>query len=403
MQIYGLNNLVSKFPSSKRLSFHTTAMDISRFPFQTRSSTRKDRTLMADVSVSFPGEVLTRRTAAWSNIALIIDAKSTQAQDPFLPLESGAEIETYSQDVVHLAINARNLMLAHGLLAAFMVGIYGNTVRLVRFDNAGAVVSRAFPLRQRPELLCMFFWRFVHPLEPGCPFVGWDPTVRKITAAEQRWIAARFEKAGKPVPKELPKFRRVLVYDDDGTSEEAEAYFLVQPIYLGKGLFSRATGVWLALRDTCGERGADDETLQLVVVKEAWRHVWHPDATSENDVYERLKWIPEEEYHGLPRHLGGNDLGKRARAQRSVEAEAPSRKRRRVRRGVHRQDDQPENRPSLQETFTWRYLDACDDSYDRTHMRLVVDVVGRPLDQFRSTKEMVTALRDAMIGMCWFY
>ena len=180
-----------------------------------------------------------------------------------------------------------------------MFGVYGSNIRIARIDHTCVVASPMMYLKSAEGLRSIqeFFWRFVHPLEPGCPFVGWDPTVRKITAAEQRWIAARFEKAGKPVPKELPKFRRVLVYDDDGTSEEAEAYFLVQPIYLGKGLFSRATGVWLALRDTCGERGADDETLHLVVVKEAWRHVWHPDATSENDVYERLRWIPEEEYH----------------------------------------------------------------------------------------------------------
>ncbi|EPS97684.1 hypothetical protein FOMPIDRAFT_1128100 [Fomitopsis schrenkii] len=35
---------------------------------------------------------------------------------------------------------------------------------------------------------------------------------------------------------------------------------------------------------------------------------------------------------------------------------------------------------------------------DRSHMRLVMRTVGRPLSSFKSTKEMVTAIRDAIIG-----
>ena len=36
---------------------------------------------------------------------------------------------------------------------------------------------------------------------------------------------------------------------------------------------------------------------------------------------------------------------------------------------------------------------------ERSHMRLVMKTVGRPLSSFRSTKEMVTAIRDAIIGV----
>jgi hypothetical protein len=34
------------------------------------------------------------------------------------------------------------------------------------------------------------------------------------------------------------------------------------------------------------------------------------------------------------------------------------------------------------------------------HYRLVLSEIGRSLNDFRNTKEMVTALRDAIIGMC---
>ena len=36
---------------------------------------------------------------------------------------------------------------------------------------------------------------------------------------------------------------------------------------------------------------------------------------------------------------------------------------------------------------------------ERSHMRLVMKTVGRPLSSFKSTKEMVTAIRDAIIGL----
>ncbi|EPS97669.1 hypothetical protein FOMPIDRAFT_87207 [Fomitopsis schrenkii] len=36
--------------------------------------------------------------------------------------------------------------------------------------------------------------------------------------------------------------------------------------------------------------------------------------------------------------------------------------------------------------------------YERSHMRLVMKTVGRPLSSFKSTKEMVAAIRDALIG-----
>ena len=35
---------------------------------------------------------------------------------------------------------------------------------------------------------------------------------------------------------------------------------------------------------------------------------------------------------------------------------------------------------------------------ERSHMRLVMKTVGRPLSSFKSTKEMVIAIRDAIIG-----
>lgn len=40
-----------------------------------------------------------------------------------------------------------------------------------------------------------------------------------------------------------------------------------------------------------------------------------------------------------------------------------------------------------------------NDNFNRNHMRIVVDLVGRPLDTFRRTKELVQAILDAIKGM----
>ncbi|KAJ3001105.1 hypothetical protein NUW54_g6644 [Trametes sanguinea] len=38
------------------------------------------------------------------------------------------------------------------------------------------------------------------------------------------------------------------------------------------------------------------------------------------------------------------------------------------------------------------------DYLERSHMRIVINEIGRPLTEFKSTRELVTALRDAVIG-----
>ncbi|EPS97245.1 hypothetical protein FOMPIDRAFT_87158 [Fomitopsis schrenkii] len=49
-------------------------------------------------------------------------------------------------------------------------------------------------------------------------------------------------------------------------------------------------------------------------------------------------------------------------------------------------------------TWSFRKWRKTARFYERSHMRLVMKTVGRPLSSFKSTKEMVTAIRDALIG-----
>ena len=51
------------------------------------------------------------------------------------------------------------------------------------------------------------------------------------------------------------------------------------------------------------------------------------------------------------------------------------------------------------QTFSWTLgQDKAFTYRERSHMRFVIDDVGRPLTTAKNTKELVTALRDAIIG-----
>ena len=131
--------------------------------------------------------------------------------------------------VEQLAKNARSLLLAHGALAVFVIGIYGKTVRLARFDHSCAVVSTPFDLKTCPRTLRKFFWHFVNPIDTTIPVVGADPTSRALTIPEQNWIRDYLKRTGIPVPPDLSRGRRALVYERED-SDITRVYFLFRLI-----------------------------------------------------------------------------------------------------------------------------------------------------------------------------
>lgn len=64
----------------------------------------------------------------------------------------------------------------------FSVLVVCSRVRLFRWDRAGAIVTRAFDIRDEPELLCEFLWRF-HLADPVQR--GFDPSVSAASKAEE--------------------------------------------------------------------------------------------------------------------------------------------------------------------------------------------------------------------------
>ena len=230
-------------------------------------------------------------------------------------------------------------------------------------------------------------------------------------------------------------------YNKKGKFKGSTCVLLYRIRSLNPRLFSRATVVW---------DGYEEGTWKRVAVKDAWRQVardredvlyaqideymknrsWsdilddykflHRNA-EENDVppfpfgtYKHDANAPDVfpaeleeilvearldpeigELFGLARLTHGDDLG-----AREVDKAAP------LERANRNEGTQPPHYAFYHRTVSSQNaqgrapIESDDPGYnERSHMRLVFESVGRPLSQFRSTKECVKGLRDAIIGM----
>lgn len=396
-----------------------------------------------DISVSFPGQPLYR---AWQSIAMVVECKGDDSQDPF-PKRG----DKHKRTVEQLAKNARNILLAHGALAAFVIGVYGHTVRLARFDHTCALVSPAFTINTNAgkKTLQKFLWHFVHPVVGGASSVaGSDPTVMKLTQGDCEWIKKELEKAKaknwKDHMGETLKGRRIEVYDEK--TGRCVPYLLYHLVDVNARLFSRATMVWRAIEDRRiwrNGRLVEDLTctspVKPQIVKEAWRQLLR---TAEAKFYQRLgERIKDSERVGLAKMVCGGDVGE-FEVRWWKETSRPRAA------GTNTADTDPEgmlpsstpstHRPSSQlfcstgssasplvtsvaspsayipshnfplrhpqhQTYSWRLVLGKKAWHrERSHMRMVIDDVGRPLTEFTSTRELVLALYDAIKGACYY-
>ncbi|TFK52735.1 hypothetical protein OE88DRAFT_1294286 [Heliocybe sulcata] len=148
--------------------------------------------------------------------------------------------------------------------------------------------------------------------------------------------------------------------------ETSERYISVGPaLFTSRSLFGRGTRTWLAVRVSSPDSGRQRvEMTDLVVIKDSWRD---EDRFPESAIYAKV-------------HEAGPVFGV-ARARRGVDL------------------DQGEQN-SVHRTWAQRLNNFYDqDQYSpRIHQCIVLQSIGIPLSQFRSTCELVEATRDAMKG-----
>ncbi|TFK52713.1 hypothetical protein OE88DRAFT_1292850 [Heliocybe sulcata] len=154
------------------------------------------------------------------------------------------------------------------------------------------------------------------------------------------------------------------IYPTSGQNTTERFISLGTALFTSSSLFGRGTRTWLAVQDTVQSSSRSIGTHDLVVIKDSWRDA---DRFSESAIYSKI-------------HQAGHTFGV-ARVRRGVDLDGGER------HSVHR---------------TWaEKLNAfreVDRYTHRIHHRIIIESIGIPLSQFRSTRELVQATKDAMEG-----
>ncbi|KAH9932687.1 uncharacterized protein BXZ73DRAFT_101229 [Epithele typhae] len=237
----------------------------------------------------------------------------------------------------------------------FTVAIHGSCARLLRWDRSGCVVSEAFDVRARPNVLCDFLWRFSQTSDAGR---GHDTTVEYALP----WEEVRFRDAvrlhiltqldpGEDLEEAVEQHyapgqvfaARVLHQDHPASDEHTRRFLFSRPVASSLALLGHGTrGCW----------AVDAATSEVAFLKDTWRNAYqHPPVYLANEVQSTRT----DELLG--RH-------------RPSWACAPI--------------DSQELKIAPQA---------------RRHYRLVLGTVGRPFSTQRGTKELLHACHDVFTAM----
>ncbi|KAH9915203.1 uncharacterized protein B0H18DRAFT_940039 [Fomitopsis serialis] len=407
-----LERMVRPFPHRKRPKFHNYEHKVMKFPFEPYE--HDQHPTKPDVIATFPTLPFISPLHRWRHVALVFELKSLASADPMI-----MNMQTHWETLVQLAKSARNIMLSQGRLFAFVVGIYGDQARIFRFDRAGAICSPKFAYKNHPEILHAFMWRLFHPRDRRCAIVGEDPTMKLGTSMDRKLadkLASRYDDEWKRTAETRKAVRRITMQDENGKPTTYLAYKL---IFVNSGLFSRATLIWEAFIVDKRNRS----TGERYILKETWRQLGRLD---EVGFYERLQYAKLEEHkenqakdrgvveaetnddvevegklaaevqalgearftYGVARYICGEDYGERDEAHRKLVEQAET-------SGAPVPEDTKAGHRTISGVHNAPEKVRMNE---RSHMRMVLQTVGTPLADFRCTREVVLALRDAVEG-----
>ncbi|KAA1467093.1 hypothetical protein DENSPDRAFT_226952 [Dentipellis sp. KUC8613] len=289
----------------------------------------------------------------WANVELFIDCKphfSDGFQDP-APRVDRKKQELVKRTERAMENRGRMISFAGAQLTTqfrqfcFSVSIIeGYDARLMRWDRGGAIVSERFNFVKNFAPLLEFFWRFNHlsPEERGI-----DTSVSPATAEEVAMaVKAEFFSEG-------DQLHKLHVKDD---ADNVDHYFLIsRPVKYGTGVCGRDTRGYIAM---------DMETKDRVWLKDSWR-VDVEEMPKEYRIYEKLQ---KNKVSNIPKYYCGGDIG------------------------------QQKTRTHEYQRKPWR----CGKQriLPHYHYRLALEViVGRPLRNYSSTRELCVVILDALTAL----
>ncbi len=278
-----------------------------------------------------------------------------------------------------LALYAREVFYHQHRTHLFQLLIFGDEVRFIRWDRAGASLSHKFNFVENPEPLKNFFSVYGRMNEIAR---GWDSTVALATPQEEQLYrtacADRFSSlppvnAVRMVWEAMPAMDLLSTWDDswptyrvaldlvDGL-EESDVLIIKRPFYhVHERIVGRTARAYLAYSMKLG---------RLVFFKDGWRK----DSrryVAEAEAYKRLRRF---QVAYTPEALAGGDV--RGNTTRTNEL---------IRQIVKR----PEGSEQVLKVLT--------DTPLRQHQ--IVQELACPLQYLPSTKDVVGVIRDCYIGM----
>lgn len=90
--------------------------------------------------------------------------------------------DTYTKNQGEVSAYAAELCARQFRTHCFSVSVYGTKVRLFRWDRAGVIISRAFDILEKPDLLCLFMWRYANATDAQR---GYDTSVTRASKEEE--------------------------------------------------------------------------------------------------------------------------------------------------------------------------------------------------------------------------
>ncbi|RDX49869.1 hypothetical protein OH76DRAFT_1438155 [Lentinus brumalis] len=266
----------------------------------------------------------------------------------------------------------------------FTVSMAGSLARLLRWDRSGCIVSEPFDVRERPDLLCEFLWRFAHASEAGR---GHDITVEPALAEDESLFEALITQetalqlgvTGQALRQavkqhyEPGKVMAIHVLDQGATEESptVRRFLVSRPVVSPLSLSGRGTrGFW----------AVDVVSRRVVFVKDTWR-----TGHSEGKEGDTLKHLVEVGVRNIPHVVAHGDVPTHI---------APT---------VDVGDFQITKTDSYK-SAPWQITveDTLSHMSRRKHYRLVLGSVGYDIRFLRGTEELLhasydvfTAIRDA--------
>ncbi|KAM5541563.1 hypothetical protein V8D89_004753 [Ganoderma adspersum] len=295
-------------------------------------------------------------------------------------LVKAAQARSFSQ----LSTTAELLFAAQHRVALFMIFVVGRKLRFLRWDRAGLIITPAIDFYEDHATLCDFLWRVSHVDDAA---LGFDPSATRVLPGSPDFLqmdsAARTDAddvdhterdlgAGKLEESFVFEYTRTSFRESlDGdwpryrlevSSGNVPRYYLVgKPAFRADSMVGRGTRGYVAL---------DEQTGRFAWLKDVWR-MSYVAGEREGDVLQRINLAGIDGVPTLVCH--GDVLEQVTIASDWSSSPSPS-------------STGPSPAPTRSNGPLPRH----------THYRIVVEEVCLPLEGFKTGKQLVSLVMDAL-------